>query len=143
MDSLGISAVRLAEEFERLYGRRVPPQSIRQARLDPTTRGHRPPPRNWEKVIARLARERIRSVQELANLDAVREEREWSDPRSGTPYRILLRRPADQSWGPAQVVFLGTGSRYSTEWRLGALARSSDGEMMGMLDRAIREAGRH
>jgi hypothetical protein len=143
MDSLGISAVELSEEYERVFGRRVPAQSIRQARLDPSTRGHRPPPRQWEKVIARIARDRIRAIQELAELDAAREEREWTDPRSSTPYRIVLRRRTDRSWGPAKVAFFGSGTWYATDWRLGALSAASDGELMGMLDRAVVEAGRY
>ena len=32
-------------------------QKIRQARLDPSAPGHRPPPAGWQGVLARLARQ--------------------------------------------------------------------------------------
>lgn len=41
-------------------------QTIRQARLDPSAPGHRPPPTNWQPVLARLARERSRSLASFA-----------------------------------------------------------------------------
>ena len=42
------------------------PQTIRRARLDPETRGYRPPPTGWEKAIANLARERAGELVKLA-----------------------------------------------------------------------------
>jgi hypothetical protein len=41
-------------------------QTIRQARLDPSAPGHRPPPANWQTALARLARERSRQLAEFA-----------------------------------------------------------------------------
>ena len=43
-------------------------QTVRQARLDPAARGHRPPPANWQVVLARLARERARELEAFANV---------------------------------------------------------------------------
>jgi hypothetical protein len=37
-------------------------QTIRQARLDPSAPGHRPPPAGWREVLAQLARERSRHL---------------------------------------------------------------------------------
>jgi hypothetical protein len=37
-------------------------QTIRQARLDPSAPGHRPPPARWREVLAELARERSRQL---------------------------------------------------------------------------------
>jgi hypothetical protein len=37
-------------------------QTIRQARLDPSAPGHRPPPTNWRSVLAHLARERSKQL---------------------------------------------------------------------------------
>lgn len=42
-------------------------QSIRQARLSPDKRGHRPPPNHWRKVIAELARQRAEELRSLAD----------------------------------------------------------------------------
>lgn len=41
-------------------------QTIRQARLDPSAAGHRPPPLGWEEVLARLARKRSRELGAFA-----------------------------------------------------------------------------
>lgn len=41
-------------------------QTIRQARLDSSAPGHRPPPNNWRAVLAGLARERSRELQAFA-----------------------------------------------------------------------------
>lgn len=41
-------------------------QTIRQARLDPSAPGHRPPPADWRNVLAGLARERSRALQVFA-----------------------------------------------------------------------------
>lgn len=43
-------------------------QTIRQARLDPSAPGHRPPPANWQAVLARLAQERSRKLAEFAQV---------------------------------------------------------------------------
>lgn len=41
-------------------------QTIRQARLDPSAPGHRPPPAGWQSVLARLARNRSRELVAFA-----------------------------------------------------------------------------
>ena len=40
--------------------------SIARARLDPTSPAYRSPPANWQPVLARLARDRIRELSALA-----------------------------------------------------------------------------
>lgn len=42
-------------------------QTIRQARLDPSAPGHRPPPVGWQTVLAQLARERSRELSLFAD----------------------------------------------------------------------------
>lgn len=42
-------------------------QTIRQARLDPSAPGHRPPPAGWQEVLTRLARERSQQLTEFAD----------------------------------------------------------------------------
>lgn len=42
-------------------------QTIRQARLDPSAPGHRPPPAGWRDVLARLARERSKDLAAFAD----------------------------------------------------------------------------
>ncbi len=42
------------------------PQSVKQARLDPEKDGYRTPPAEWEKVLAKLARERGGELERLA-----------------------------------------------------------------------------
>lgn len=42
-------------------------QTIRQARMDPTSSSYRNPPVGWRAVIARLVRERANELFELAN----------------------------------------------------------------------------
>lgn len=42
-------------------------QTIRQARLHPSAPGHRPPPANWEHVLAMLARQRATILLGLAH----------------------------------------------------------------------------
>ena len=44
----------------------VPHQSMRRARLDPSTDSYRPPPDGWQGAIAKLARERAAELLELA-----------------------------------------------------------------------------
>jgi hypothetical protein len=41
-------------------------QTIRQARLDPSAPGHRPPPRDWQFVLAQLARLRAEELLAFA-----------------------------------------------------------------------------
>jgi hypothetical protein len=41
-------------------------QTIRQARLDPSAPGHRPPPTNWREVLARLALQRSSELATFA-----------------------------------------------------------------------------
>lgn len=64
MDRVGVSAVELAEEFQR-RGTDVKPQTLRQARLDPAADGYRSPPAGWREVLADLARERLPELQEV------------------------------------------------------------------------------
>lgn len=42
--------------------------SIRQARLGPNAKAHRPPPRGWEKAVTDLARARLDQYQRLLDL---------------------------------------------------------------------------
>lgn len=42
-------------------------QTIRQARLDPSAPGHRPPPAGWQAVLARLALEHAEKLTVFAN----------------------------------------------------------------------------
>jgi hypothetical protein len=60
-DALGLSAPELAEVLER------PTQSIRQMRLDPAHPSYRPPPDGWERVLARIAKERGIVLYDLAS----------------------------------------------------------------------------
>lgn len=41
-------------------------QTVRRARLDPSTDSYRRPPDDWEKALAKLARERAGELLELA-----------------------------------------------------------------------------
>lgn len=61
VDALGLSAVRVAA----ILGR--PAQSVRQMRLDPTSRHYRPPPADWRGILARYARSRGRELLALAD----------------------------------------------------------------------------
>lgn len=63
MDAVGVTAVELGRELG------VPAQSIRQARLDPEAPGHRRPPKGWEAVLARLAREKCGDLKRVAGLE--------------------------------------------------------------------------
>jgi len=40
--------------------------SIRQARLDEGAQAHRTPPKGWEKAVRKLAEDRVRHYQRLA-----------------------------------------------------------------------------
>lgn len=42
-------------------------QTIRQARLDPSAPGHRPPPTGWQVVLADLAWKKSRELAEFAD----------------------------------------------------------------------------
>lgn len=42
-------------------------QSIRQARMDQSSSSYRNPPTGWRTVLARLARQRARDLEELAD----------------------------------------------------------------------------
>lgn len=42
-------------------------QTIRQARLDPSAPGHRPPPVGWQDTLGRLARQRAQDLNLLAD----------------------------------------------------------------------------
>lgn len=59
-DILGLQAADLAKAFN------LQPQTIRQMRLTPGTASYRTPPAGWEKMVARLARERTRELAQLA-----------------------------------------------------------------------------
>ena len=59
-DILGVPAADLAQAFG------LEPQTIRQMRLAVDARGYRSPPADWERVLARLARERGRELHGLA-----------------------------------------------------------------------------
>lgn len=41
-------------------------ETIARARLDRKLRSHRPPPENWQPILARLAREREEHFRQLA-----------------------------------------------------------------------------
>lgn len=43
-------------------------QTIRQARMDPTSSSYRNPPAGWQGVLALLLRERARELQEVADV---------------------------------------------------------------------------
>jgi hypothetical protein len=58
-DILGVPAADLAQAFG------LEPQTIRQMRLGADARGYRSPPADWERVLARLARERGRELHGL------------------------------------------------------------------------------
>ena len=56
-----ISHAEIAEEAG------VSVQTIRQARLDRSAPGHRPPPAGWEAVLARLIWQRIEELSRCAD----------------------------------------------------------------------------
>ncbi len=60
-DVLGLPATRIAEEFG------LQPQTIRQMRLAPNAASYRSPPEGWQKVLARLARERGSELKGLVD----------------------------------------------------------------------------
>jgi hypothetical protein len=51
-------------------------QTIRQARLDPTTQAHRSPPNEWQYALIRLAEERVwhyrKLIEELRQANGAR-----------------------------------------------------------------------
>lgn len=54
-----------AEEIAGAFG--VARNSIARARLDPSSSAYRSPPAGWQKVLARLARERGAEFNQLAD----------------------------------------------------------------------------
>jgi len=58
-DDLGLPASELAEAFG------LQPQTIRQMRLAPDSISFRNPPDGWQKVVARLAKERGKKLKAL------------------------------------------------------------------------------
>ncbi len=58
---LGLSATWVAGAFG------VQPQSLRQMMLEPGKTSARKPPEGWERVLARLARDRARDLDRLAS----------------------------------------------------------------------------
>ena len=54
-----------AEEIAAAFG--VARNSIARARLDPSSSAYRSPPAGWQKVLARLARERGAEFNQLAD----------------------------------------------------------------------------
>lgn len=60
-DILGLPASELARAFG------LESQTIRQMRLAPGARGFRSPPADWKGVVARMASERGRELQGLAD----------------------------------------------------------------------------
>ena len=58
-DLLGLTASELAKEFG------LSTQTIRQMRLGRDSVSFRNPPRGWQKVVVRLAKERGRKLQAL------------------------------------------------------------------------------
>lgn len=57
-------AVSHADLAKELGDKSVP--SIRQARLDPSAQAYRSPPPDWERAVAKLARERGKALLRLA-----------------------------------------------------------------------------
>ena len=57
-----ITAMDLAEELG------VSQNAIARARLDPSTRDHRPPPVGWEAAAARLAEQRAMELMKLRDV---------------------------------------------------------------------------
>ena len=53
-----------ADDIAEAYG--VARNTIARARLDRSNAGYRPPPENWQPVLARLARERSIVLAKLA-----------------------------------------------------------------------------
>lgn len=54
-----------ADDIAEAFG--VARNTIARARLDRTNAGHRPPPENWQPVLAQMAREWSRRFGELAD----------------------------------------------------------------------------
>jgi hypothetical protein len=59
-DELCLSGRELSKIFD------IPVQSVKQARLDPRAKGYRSPPAGWERVLAKLAREKGEKLEWLA-----------------------------------------------------------------------------
>ncbi|HSW31888.1 MAG TPA: hypothetical protein VLH75_20560 [Longimicrobiales bacterium] len=63
-DELCLTADELVAVFERA-GRKVSLASVRQARMNPGTKGYRAPPDGWEAVLLDVARKRGRDMAGL------------------------------------------------------------------------------
>lgn len=60
-----LSAAKItADDIAAAFG--VVRNTISRARLDPSSPAYRSPPENWQPVLARLARERIRELENFA-----------------------------------------------------------------------------
>jgi hypothetical protein len=61
-----LSAAKItADDIASVFG--VVRNTIARARLDPSSPAYRSPPENWQPVLARLARERIRELSKIAD----------------------------------------------------------------------------
>jgi hypothetical protein len=54
-----------ADDIAQAFG--VARNTIARARLEPSSSAYRSPPEGWQKVLARLARERCSDLKELAD----------------------------------------------------------------------------
>lgn len=54
-----------ADDIARAF--QVARNTVARARLDPSSPAYRSPPENWQKVLAQLARERIKELKALAD----------------------------------------------------------------------------
>jgi hypothetical protein len=59
-------------------------QTIRQARLDPSAAGHRPPPAGWQVILAKLAQEKAEYLMDFA-VWIVRSQGNSHPPERTTP----------------------------------------------------------
>lgn len=60
-----LSAAKItADDIAEAFG--VVRNTIARARLDPSSPAYRSPPENWQPVLARLARERSRFLEQVA-----------------------------------------------------------------------------
>lgn len=54
-----------ADDIAKAFG--VARNTIARARLDPSSDAYRSPPHDWQRVLARLARERSKELKKLAD----------------------------------------------------------------------------
>jgi len=59
-DALCLSGRELSKLFD------IPVQSVKQARLGPEKPGYRSPPAGWERMLAKIAREKGGKLEKLA-----------------------------------------------------------------------------